>query len=891
MAMNMDALLKIRAQVDGANKIVELNRGLTSVGTTAKGVTGAMRGLTGASAGLSGALGALAPLLSVAGLVGLAKGSLDAGDKMYDLAQRTGVSVEALARFRKAAATSGTDIDAVSKALVKLSKGMVDAAAGSKQQMGAFKALGINIKDSSGQMKSADSVMLEIANRFKAMPDGVAKTALSLKLFGKAGAEMIPMLNMGGDAIDKLSVKMTTAFAEKADAYSDKLAMLSGKVGALGADLLIALLPALDAVTDAVTAGVGAFNSLPGPVKGLAVAGAGLAIAWGPITGLVSAASKVFMAGAAAVGTLRVQLALAAMQEIPALSAAIMLIPGWGWALAGVAALTALGVALYQNSSDFRNWSNNIGTVVVSDFSSAMKAISDNSKSAFDQILKSMKGFNQASVGVANGVGGAFGRMFGSIAGQARAAFANISSTIAKWWNSLPAPVRGAMQKAGSFAGAAAQIATIGPFATYANRANTRAMQTKPKPEQRKKSGTDNGGSGYYSPDLGALSGGSGRGSEAASNKAAADAKRLAEERAKQLLASQKQLAISQAELTINQASSAMEKAAAEYALQKLRIEQDFTSKLKESKSVEEKSNLEAIKRNELEKARLSYLEQQTRELLRQAGIDNPDFGKKPTGIDWKDATKYEPKGEGMAKLDEAYTKIKERLQEMADPANQIIGAANAIGDAFANSFEGMISGAMTAKQALASFFKDLASYFTKMATQMIADALRMAAIKILTNILSSVIGGFTGGGGTDLGKNFNSAGAGDTGIGWGAALNFKRNALGNAYAANGIVPFAAGGIVNRPTFFKFAQGGTMQNGLMGEAGPEGILPLKRGRDGKLGVISSGGGGTTNITIAVDASGTKAEGDQARSGALARDLAAVVDQRLVYHKRPGGILA
>lgn len=79
-----------------------------------------------------------------------------------------------------------------------------------------------------------------------------------------------------------------------------------------------------------------------------------------------------------------------------------------------------------------------------------------------------------------------------------------------------------------------------------------------------------------------------------------------------------------------------------------------------------------------------------------------------------------------------------------------------------------------------------------------------------------------------------------------------------------------------------------MQNGVMGEAGPEGILPLKRGRDGKLGVISSGGGGTTNITIAVDAKGTKAEGDQGKSGALARDLAAVVDQRLVYHKRPGG---
>jgi hypothetical protein len=186
--------------------------------------------------------------------VGLAKGALDAGDKMNDLSQSTGVSVEALARFKKAAATSGTDIDSVAKAMGKLSKNMLDAATGSKQASAPFKALGISVTDVSGKLKTADAVLLEIADRFKAMGMDPAKPGLAMKLLGRAGAEMIPLLNMGGDAIDKLSVKMTTAFAEKTNAYSDKLAMLSGKVGALGADLLIALLPALDAVTNAVTA-------------------------------------------------------------------------------------------------------------------------------------------------------------------------------------------------------------------------------------------------------------------------------------------------------------------------------------------------------------------------------------------------------------------------------------------------------------------------------------------------------------------------------------------------------------------------------------------------------------------------------------------------------------
>jgi hypothetical protein len=72
---------------------------------------------------------------------------------------------------------------------------------------------------------------------------------------------------MGGDAIDRLKVKMNSAFAEKADAYSDKLASLSGKVGGLAAGLTVALLPALDLITTGITAVVDVFNNLPGPIQ------------------------------------------------------------------------------------------------------------------------------------------------------------------------------------------------------------------------------------------------------------------------------------------------------------------------------------------------------------------------------------------------------------------------------------------------------------------------------------------------------------------------------------------------------------------------------------------------------------------------------------------------
>ena len=109
-------------------------------------------------------------------------------------------------------------------------------------------------------------------------------------------------------------------------------------------------------------------------------------------------------------------------------------------------------------------------------------------------------------------------------------------------------------------------------------------------------------------------------------------------------------------------------------------------------------------------------------------------------------------------------------------------------------------------------------------------------------------------------------------------------SAKGNVFARNKIVPYAMGGIVNKPTLFPMANGA----GLMGEAGPEAIMPLKRGANGKLGVQASGGVG--NIVVNVDASGSSVEGDSARSQEFGRALAAAIQSEMLKQKRPGGLL-
>ena len=78
--------------------------------------------------------------------------------------------------------------------------------------------------------------------------------------------------------------------------------------------------------------------------------------------------------------------------------------------------------------------------------------------------------------------------------------------------------------------------------------------------------------------------------------------------------------------------------------------------------------------------------------------------------------------------------------------------------------------------------------------------------------------------------------------------------------------------------------------GLMGEAGAEAILPLRRGSNGKLGVQSTGGS-IGNIIVNVDASGSAVEGDESRGKELGLAISAAVQSELLEQKRPGGLLA
>jgi len=110
--------------------------------------------------------------------------------------------------------------------------------------------------------------------------------------------------------------------------------------------------------------------------------------------------------------------------------------------------------------------------------------------------------------------------------------------------------------------------------------------------------------------------------------------------------------------------------------------------------------------------------------------------------------------------------------------------------------------------------------------------------------------------------------------------MSFLPFANGGAFSGGKVTPFASGGVVSRPTLFPMANGA----GLMGEAGPEAIMPLKRGKDGKLGVE----GGSTTIVQNINVSTGVQQTVRTEIKSLMPQIADAAKGAVVDAKRRGG---
>jgi hypothetical protein len=213
----------------------------------------AIDGAMGALKRFAGPAGVIA---AVTGLAALTKSAINTADEMTKASQRIGVGVGELSRLKHAAELSGVSFQGLQSSIGILNRNLANVSGGGNAATTALAKMGIESRNTDGTLKGTTQIMSEMADLFKDMPDGAEKSALAMAVFGRSGADLVPMLNQGSDAIremmneaDELGIVIDEQTGRRAEQFNDNLKKLGDVVKGLGTQLAAELLPVLVEVT------------------------------------------------------------------------------------------------------------------------------------------------------------------------------------------------------------------------------------------------------------------------------------------------------------------------------------------------------------------------------------------------------------------------------------------------------------------------------------------------------------------------------------------------------------------------------------------------------------------------------------------------------------------
>lgn len=242
------------------------------------------------------------------------------------LSKTVGIGAESFQRLAYAAKQDDVEMQSLAAGLVKLTKSMSDAAEGGKAAQAAFQSIGVNVQTADGQLRSADAVLLDVAEKFAQMTNPAEKTALALQLFGKSGADLVPFLSQGkegiralGEEAEKLGLVIGENAINNLDAFGDNLEAIKSSIGGFSNQIASDLSPAFLTLSEGLKSALAFFHSIPGPVReaitvSVALAAAvalvgGACIVLGPAIGAALAPLWFFIGAAVLLGGLAVIIA------------------------------------------------------------------------------------------------------------------------------------------------------------------------------------------------------------------------------------------------------------------------------------------------------------------------------------------------------------------------------------------------------------------------------------------------------------------------------------------------------------------------------------------------------------------------------------------------------
>jgi len=194
---------------------------ITAVDATSAAFRSVQNNINGLQGALRGIAAPLAAAFSVAGIVSFMKSTIDLADRLNDVAMQTGFTVEQLSALGNAAKLNGSNTETLTTGLIKLNRAISEAGSGSQEQLKAFQALGITQEEL--RNKAPIDIFYQVADAFSSANDGAVKTDISMKLLGRSGAELIPVLNQGSTELKKFGASFTAEDAQKASEFNDNI--------------------------------------------------------------------------------------------------------------------------------------------------------------------------------------------------------------------------------------------------------------------------------------------------------------------------------------------------------------------------------------------------------------------------------------------------------------------------------------------------------------------------------------------------------------------------------------------------------------------------------------------------------------------------------------------
>ena len=216
------------------------------MGNSMQGLQGKLKNVGLSLRGVNRGFAALGLAVSGGAFAAMVKGAIDSADSFGKMSDQTGIAADKLQAYVNAGKLAGVEQATIDKGLRRLAQSMREANQGVATYSDSYEALGISVTKSDGSLKASETVLGEIADRFREMPDGATKAAIAMEIFGRSGANLINLLNGGKVALEEFNYETSQNFAQNAEFFNDQIAVLAIRFDGFRKQLADALLPTLN---------------------------------------------------------------------------------------------------------------------------------------------------------------------------------------------------------------------------------------------------------------------------------------------------------------------------------------------------------------------------------------------------------------------------------------------------------------------------------------------------------------------------------------------------------------------------------------------------------------------------------------------------------------------